>query len=86
MGDEGDFWRDLKPAMQEASKQKRKRNREHAVQILTDVEVPFVSKNNGIHLIVYGRNCIIDFWPGTGKYIIRGGKTGRGVRHVLELC
>ena len=86
MGDEGDFWRDVKPAMQEASKQKRKRNREHAVQILTDTEVPFVSKNDGAHLIVYGRNCIIDFWPGTEMYITRNGRSGRGIRNVLKLC
>lgn len=86
MGDEGDYWRDVKPYMLEASKRKRRANREHAAYLLTQAGIPFESKNEGAHLIVQGREVIIDFWPGTGKFITRAGKTGRGVRHVMELC
>lgn len=87
MGDEGDYWRDVKPIMLEASKKKRASNREYAQRELLCRGIPFEAKNNDAHLIVQGVNSTIDFWPGTGKYIVRAdGKTGRGIRKVLRLC
>lgn len=87
MGDEGDYWRDVKPIMLEASKKKRASNREHAQHELLRRGIPFEAKNNDAHLIVQGETSLIDFWPGTGKYIVRAdGKTGRGIRHVIKLC
>lgn len=86
MGDEGDYWRDVKPIMKEASRKKRQRNREYAAHLLTQAGISFESKNNGAHFIVQGREIIIDFWPGTGKFITRAGKTGRGIRKVMNLC
>ncbi len=45
--------------------------------------IPFVSKNNGAHLIVEGSECFIDYWPGTGKWHSRCGKQGFGVRKLI---
>lgn len=70
-------------AMKEASKEKRANNRDRSTEILVVAGVPFVSKNNGAHLIVAER---FDFWPGTGLWKERGGrKTGRGIRGLLQL-
>ena len=87
MGDEGDYWRDVRPHMIEASKKKRASNREQARMTLLKSGIRYDYKNNGAHLVVYGPNGIIDFWPGTGKYISRDKHhKGRGIRHVLALC
>ena len=78
-----DYWRDVKPAMQEASQQRRSSNRANSAELLRANGVPFVSKNGGAHLIVEGRECPIDFWPGTGKWHSRCGKKGFGVRNLV---
>jgi hypothetical protein len=81
MGDVGDFWRDVSAAR----KEKRAENRESSPGILTKHEVQFASKNAGAHLIVSHGKFIVDFWPGTGKWIFRGGsKKGRGVYNLLR--
>ena len=72
-------------------KKKRAGNREHSAIILTEAGVEFTSHNGGAHLIVQGKNCIIDFWPGTGKYVSRIGRRGgrgegRGVRSLMKFC
>lgn len=86
MGDMGDFWRDVSPAMKQASREKRSNNRAQSATILSDAGISFEVKNKGAHLIVEGRDCVIDFWPGTGKFIERNGKEGRGVRNLIKLC
>ena len=78
-----DYWRDVKPAMQEASQQRRASNRANSAALLRANGVPFESKNGGAHLIVEGRECPIDFWPGTGKWHSRCGKKGFGVRNLV---
>jgi len=80
MGDTGDDFR----AMSEHSKNKRANNREQSAQYLTKHDILFESKNNGAHLIVEGRDCYIDFWPGTGKWKTRKGKSGFGVRNLVR--
>lgn len=64
--------------------EKRASNREKSTKRLEECGVQFESKNNGAHLIVQGSGCLIDFWPGTGKYRIRGGREGRGVFNLLQ--
>lgn len=86
MGDEGDYWRDVKPLMKEESQRRRKRNREGSADLLKQNGVQFESKNGGAHLIVEGTKSTIDFWPGTGKFITRDGKRGRGVKNLLKFC
>lgn len=68
-------------AMREASKEKRAKNRDSSAQLLTAAGIPYESKNIGAHLIVDGD---IDFWPGTGLWMIRGHKRKRrGVRRLI---
>lgn len=66
----------------------REKNRNDSAQMLTDAGIAFEIKNGGAHLIVSGKRGIIDFWPGTGKYIARGAIAcrGRGVRNVIALA
>ena len=79
MSDMGEMFNDLKKIRQE----KRADNRENSAEYLVQREIPFVSKNGGAHLIVEGRECPIDFWPGTGKWHSRCGKKGFGVRNLV---
>ena len=84
MGDMGEFWRDVRPDMIAASKAKRARNRHDSAQLLTAAGIEYVSKNDGAHLIVTDAH-IVDFWPGTGRWIVRGGNEGRGVIGLIAL-
>lgn len=80
MGEIGDFWRDVNQA-----RKKRQNNHESALKLLKENNIEFESKNNGLHLIIHGRNCRIDFWPTTGKYITKDGNSGRGVFNLIKL-
>jgi hypothetical protein len=83
MGDVGDFWRDVNAARQE----KRRSNRTGSPQLLTEAGIPFESKNGGAHLIVRANGAVIDFWPGTGLWIVRGSTQRHGgVRSLIALC
>lgn len=80
MGDLGDDYR----AMNADEQAKRASNREQSAQYLTKHDILFESKNNGAHLIVEGNDGYIDFWPGTGKWKTRKGKSGFGVRNLVK--
>ncbi len=68
------------------SAERRESNRENSAKVLADHGVQFETKNIGAHLIVTHGGKTADFWPGTGKYILRGGgKPGRGVFNLLKL-
>lgn len=84
MGDVGDYWRDTKKSREDDSKNRRASNRENSANILAQRGIGFVSKNGGAHLIVDHNDKILDFWPGTGKWICRGGKSGRGVFGMIK--
>lgn len=69
----------------EESKAKRAGNRENSAEILTQRGVSFTPKNGGAHLIVNHNGKVADFWPGTGKYQVRGaGPYKRGVFNLLK--
>jgi hypothetical protein len=71
--------------MREASQAKRASNRNFSADLLRKAGVEFESKNRGAHLIVRHRDMIVDFWPGTGKWIPRGGGIPkRGVHGLLK--
>ena len=81
---------DIYSVMRERSKEKRAYNRKSSVEFLKKAKLNFDIKNDGAHIIiktqVFGTDTFIDFYPGTGKYIIR--KTniqGRGVRKLLRI-
>lgn len=80
MGDMGEVFRE----MREAGKKKRASNRESSAQQLINHGIKFTSHNCAAHLIVEGKDGLIDFWPGTGKFIIRGGRKGRGVFNLIK--
>ncbi len=82
MGDVGETFNLLK----QQSKEKREKNRKSSTELLTEKAIEFESKNIGAHLVVTGKDCLIDFWPGTGKFITRTGKKGRGVFNLIKLC
>lgn len=69
------------------SKIKRASNRESSAQMLDELGIGYVSHNGGAHLVVEAKNYKIDFWPGTGKYVGRGGTCkGRGIKNMLKYC
>lgn len=87
MGDVGEYWKDVKPEMLRFSKLKRAANRENAERLLLNERLKFVVKNNGAHIIVSMKYADIDFWPGTGLWIMRGSsKRHRGVTSLLSFC
>lgn len=72
-------------AMNEASKDRRAHNREQSAQLLKEKGIQFDDCNRGAHLIVYGTNHMVDFWPGTGKWIVRKmDRSGRGVLNLIK--
>ena len=79
MSDLGEIFNEMKAQ----SKQRRAHNSAQSPKLLELDGIGFVSKNNGAHLIVEGAGRVIDFWPGTGKWIERGGAKGRGVRPLI---
>ncbi len=73
-----EFWRDVRKFKHE----KRASNRDRSTEILVIAGIPFVSKNNGAHLIVAER---FDFWPGTGLWMERGKpKKHRGIQSLIR--
>lgn len=81
-----EFWADVRPAMAEASKQKRASNRDNSAVLLAAEGIEFTSHNLGAHLVVKGKGHTFDFWPGTGLWAMRGStKKHRGVRRLVNL-
>lgn len=76
---------ELYDGLREHSQQKRARNREDSARVLTSKGVPFTQHNAGAHLVVTVGEQVVDFWPGTGKWITRGKARfeGRGVFRLL---
>lgn len=63
---------------------KRANNRENSTKILTEKCIPFTIHNGGSHLIIHIKETKIDFWPGTGKWVVRGGQESRGVFKLVD--
>jgi hypothetical protein len=78
-----DFWRDVRAAGQV----KRASNRAQSPGCLRDAGFAFEVKNDGAHLLVHGPAGLIDFWPGTGLWIVRGTSwRGHGVFKLIKFC
>lgn len=85
MGDMGEYWREIKPAMLERSKQKRAANREASAVVLTTQGISYTTHNNGAHLVISAGGSVYDFWPGTGRWQLRGSKKhSRGVMQLVR--
>lgn len=77
-----EYFSDLKKAGQ----LKRASNRDNSAALLTHAGVKFEAKSDGIHLIVDYVDGKIDFWPGTGLWIVRSNsQRGRGVQKLIYL-
>lgn len=77
----GEFWRDVR----EARQAKRAQNREDSAAMLLKASLKFETKNLGAHLIVRALGITVDFWPGTGLWIVRNPKReGRGVQRLID--
>lgn len=76
----GDIYSDMK----ERSQAKRANNRKQSADYLTKHDIVFTTNNNGAHLIVEGKEGYIDFWPGTGRWTIRDGESGFGVKNLVS--
>lgn len=62
----------------------RRLNRvEVAPRKLKEHGIEFESCNNGQHLIVYGFDCYIDFWPGTERWTTRFGRKAWGLQKLI---
>lgn len=72
-------------AMREASKSKRRSNRENSARILREKGVEFEERNNAAHLIIIDHGKpFADLWPGTGLWRLRSDATrGRGIAGLL---
>ena len=83
---EGDIWN----ALRSASQIKRSQNRDNSADLLRAAKIPFESNNMGAHLIVRPALSleVADFWPGTGKWIVRGStmKHMRGAKNLIDWC
>ncbi len=77
---------ELYESCRKARQAKRRDNRAFSTDLLREHGIPFVSRNMGAHLIVTYKEKVVDFWPGTGRFIIRGEHTKqRGVRVLLKV-
>jgi hypothetical protein len=69
----------------EGHKLKTAHNRENSAYLLDKNDIEYEVKNGGAHLIVSHNGLVADFWPGTGKYTIRGTNMyNRGVFNLLK--
>lgn len=68
----------------DAKREKKQNNLKWSTAFLSENGIEFESKNYGIHLVIKTKS-IIDFWPSTGKWIIRGGRSGRGINNLVKL-
>lgn len=68
-----------------ARKAKRADNRAFSLAALKTAVVDCSTKNGGDHLVVPIRGHTIDFWTGTGLWIMRGStKRHRGVSSLIK--
>jgi len=75
---------DVFKAIKEKKKGKKLSNIEHSTMLLIDKGFDVDIRNNGVHLIVDWNDKTVDFWPSTGKWMVRGGKTSRGVKGLIK--
>jgi len=71
--------------MKKESKDRRATNREKSSNLLKKYDVNFNSCNGGSHLVITDKTRSIDFWPGTGKWVVRKGISGRGFFRLLKI-
>jgi hypothetical protein len=69
----------------EGHRQKTAHNRKASAEYLNRFGISFEERNGGAHLIVSHGPRTVDFWPGTGLWIVRVFcRHGRGVRNLVN--
>jgi hypothetical protein len=68
----------------EGHKLKTASNRNSSNLYLRSLGISFSEHNEGAHLVVDHPPRLVDFWPGTGLWIVRKGKQGRGVKNLVR--
>lgn len=73
-------------AQREAERKKKKAdNRDNGQRLLTENGIAFTVHNKGAHLVVVDGACTWDYWPGTGKWCMRGTSNyRRGVFPLIQ--
>lgn len=71
--------------MDNTLQKKREHNIKCSTSVLMNKKVKFESKSEGNHLVITHSFNVIDFWPATGRWIVRKSpKEGRGVFKLLK--
>lgn len=85
MGDMGEVWKATKDIRKAYSAAKRLRNYEYAINTLRDNNISYLLKNDGYHLVINHNSNLIDYWPTTGKFSVRGsGSYHRGISKLMR--
>jgi len=66
------------------SRGKKEKRYEQALIALAVENIHYVKKNDGVHLIINRENHTIDYWPTTGKWKVRNGRSGYGVEKLID--
>ena len=80
MSDIGDDFKSLR----ELHRGERTERRHQAQDRLKEEGIPFTTNNDGVHLMVEGSDCFIDYWPGTGRWKSRKGYQGFGLVNLIN--
>lgn len=80
MSDMIDMYRGMKVMDQE----RRADRREDALEHLKLHKINGTVNNGGAHLIIKHGDSVIDFWPGTDKFMVRGGKRQYGINTLCK--
>lgn len=75
---------DIFGIIKEQNKVKKQSNLDYSTALLLETDFSVQIKNAGVHLIVGNNGVVVDFWPSTGKWIVRGGITSRGVGGLIR--
>lgn len=73
-------------AMSRAQQEKKAKNREVSAANLPRAGINFTSRNLGAHLIVEAGDQIIDFWPGTRRWIPRHDQQSKNMDNKNPRC
>lgn len=81
MSEDGEMWAEYLASRQA----KRAANRAHAESQLRAVQgITATTANGGEHYVISSSAGVIDFWPGTGLWIVRGStRRRRGITGLI---
>lgn len=72
-------------AKRKVQQEKRKANKEYALEFLQRKGIPYKELNAGVHLRITLTDFVVDFYPSTGLYILKDGTRGRGIFNLWKL-